>query len=513
VDFARFLHPRYRQAPVLRARMKRKVLPVAFRFLDHVPSLGAATVRGLLAMLARLERSIPSSRELEAFIRSHRPDVVLVSPLIDAASDQVDLLKSAQALGISTGACIASWDNLTNKGLLRIEPDQIFVWNEIQKGEAVEFHGIAGEKVAVTGAQLFDRWFERRPSRSRQDFCAAVGLEPDRPFVLFTCSSGFISESHRELPFVRAWIEALRGSDDARVRELGVLVRPHPYNMAAWETADLSDLPGVAVWPQRRYNAVEDAQRAVYFDSFHHCVAVVGINTSAMVEAAIVGRPVFSVVTPEFAGTQEGTLHFHHLLPENGGCVRAASSLDEHVRQLAYVLTHEEATRHEITGFVRSFIRPHGLDRPATPIVVDRIEALARLTQPEPAGTPVWAYGLRPVLVAGAAMAGLVSVAATPRRWGKLRKQMRKRLHTQRKRVAKAMRASANRRRKAGKQVRRKAATRTGSDRSGSGRAASLWQAGVLRPARKLRRLARRGRHELAMRVKHRAAGDIDPEP
>ncbi len=512
VDFTRFLHPRYRHAPVLRARMKRKVLPIAFRFLDKVPAVSAVTVQRTLSALACLERSIPSSRELETFIASHRPDVVLVSPLIDAASHQVDLVKSAKALGISTGACIASWDNLTNKGLLRIEPDLVFVWNEIQRGEAVEFHGISGDKVAVTGAQLFDRWFERRPSRSRDAFCGVVGLEPDRPFVLFTCSSGFISESHRELPFVRSWVEALRRSEDPGVRALGVLVRPHPYNTEAWETADLSDLPGVSVWPRRRYNAVEEAQRAAYFDAFHHCAAVVGINTSAMVEAAIVGRPVFSVVTPEFAGTQEGTLHFHHLLPENGGCVRAASSLEEHVGQLGYALTREAVTRHETTRFVRSFIRPHGLDRPATPIIVARIEALARLPRPHLVVTPLWSYGLRAVLVAGGALAGLVSVVATPRSWGKARRRVRQRLHTLRKRAAKAVRVSGNRARRVRKQVQRVATSRARSDRAGWG--ASLWHAGVLRPARKLRRLVRRGRYELAMRVKHRAAGsNVDPKP
>ena len=32
---------------------------------------------------------------------------------------------------------VLSWDNLTNKGLIRVQPDQVFVWNEAQKAEAV----------------------------------------------------------------------------------------------------------------------------------------------------------------------------------------------------------------------------------------------------------------------------------------------------------------------------------------------------------------------------------------
>ena len=77
-----------------------------------------------------------------------------------------------------------------------------------------------------------------------------------------------------------------------------------------------------------------------------------------MIEAAIIGRPVFSMLAEEFAGTQEGTIHFHHLLPENGGCVRIASTIDEHVSQLSDRLRDPEGARAETRRFIGSFIRP-----------------------------------------------------------------------------------------------------------------------------------------------------------
>ena len=83
------------------------------------------------------------------------------------------------------------------------------------------------------------------------------------------------------------------------------------------------------------------------------------------------------MLAPEFAGTQEGTIHFHHLLPENGGFLRIAATLDEHVAQLADRLRHPESSRAETARFVSSFIRPHGVDRPATPLFADAIERLA----------------------------------------------------------------------------------------------------------------------------------------
>jgi hypothetical protein len=286
---------------------------------------------------------------------------------------------------------------------LRIEPDLVVVWNEIQKSEATTLHGIAADRVMVTGAQLFDRWFDRQPARDRDSFCRRVGFAGAMPFVLFTGSSGFISEGRAEVAFVRRWIESLRASADPVVARVPVLVRPHPYNARAWAEADISDLPGTAVWPRGPYNPVDEENRDDFFDSLYHSAAVVGINTSAMIEAAIVGRPVLSIVTHDFAGTQEGTLHFHYLLPENGGFLRVAGSLEEHERQLADVLANPDAARQQTEQFVDHFIRPHGRSMPATPIVADAIESLAGRHTPH--RRPRFALALRPLMWTIAAIA------------------------------------------------------------------------------------------------------------
>ena len=443
MDFSRYLHPRLASAPALRARMKRKALPRGFYFLDAVRSLGVAGTRSLLKALTVLQRAIPSSRSVEAFLREHTPDVVLVSPLVDARSDQVELVKAAHALGIPVGACIPSWDNLTNKGFMRVQPDAVIVWNEAQKREAVEYHAVSPETVVVTGAQPFDRWFIRTPSATREQFCDRVGLPADRPFILYTCSSSFISISPAELEFVRTWIAALRAN--AALATMPILIRPHPYNFTAWAAAEFPDQPGVVVWPPGQYNPLEEESRNGFFDSLFHSAAVVGINTSAMIEAAILGRPVLSMLTKEFSRTQEGTLHFHHLLPENGGFLRLASTLDEHVAQLAHVMSHQDEARAETRRFVSSFIRPHGLDVPCTPLVADAIEALGRRGRRPVERTPWWAPALWPLLFGGAAYGGLWWLATDPKAVRSLRKKAGARLYRARKSMKRGVRIGLDR--------------------------------------------------------------------
>jgi hypothetical protein len=390
-DLARFSHPRYDGAPALRRRMA-KLVGRRLREPDSFEPVGrllaerlvrrlrttsdAALSERVVRLAARLEDAIPTSPGIDAFVRDHAPDVVLATPLVKYASTQVEILKSARAAGVPTGICVASWDNLTNKGLLKFRPDRVFVWNEIQRREAVELHAIPTDRVVVTGAQLFDEWFERRPSGTREDFLRRAGLEPGEPCVLFLGSSSFIG-GVAEPEFVAAWIEALRSSGDEVLQRAGIMVRPHPSMASLWADVDLSRFGNAVLWPPTSVKPVGDDARATFFDSLAHSSAVVGINTTAMIEAAIVGKPVLTVLGPEFE--QETTLHFHYLLEESGGFLSPSSSLAEHLEQLARTLREPGAGQEGRQAFVASFVRPHGLDRPATPIFADEVEKLAVL--------------------------------------------------------------------------------------------------------------------------------------
>ncbi len=454
IDFVRYWHPDFADVVALRARMKRKVLPRGLWWLDRIRTVRTETLDRVVRVLQAAERGVPVSRAVADFLRAQQPDVVIVSPLIDAASPQVDVVRAARAAGIPVAAAIASWDNLTNKGLLRVEPDRVIVWNRAQQQEVVAYHGIPADKVAVTGAQPFDRWFGRTPSQSREDFCRMVGLPPGKPFLLYTASSVFIARSEFEVPFVRRWLEALRASGDPAVRDLAILVRPHPYNGHAWQTAEFPGLGEVAIHPHGMHNAVDEGNRNTFFDSMFHSAGVVGINTSAMIESAIVGRPVFSILTPEFGGTQDGTLHFRHLLPEHGGFLRVATGFDQHVEQLSATLADSAGSLEETRRFVASFIRPNGLDRDCTSQVADAIEVLARggATTPEPdrVGSRLLRVALAPIAIGIHLWPGGRKSTFRPGRWAKDafkegRKALRRRFRPAKGKAAAGARPAAGR--------------------------------------------------------------------
>jgi hypothetical protein len=366
-DYLRYLDDAYRDAPRLRERAGRRVP----RAVKSFPGVRSRPVRrGLAWALGTAERCVPKSRPVARYLDEQRPDVMLVTPLLALGSPQVDYVRAAKRRGTATALAVASWDNITNKGALHELPDAVLVWNDAQRDEAVRLLGVPNERVVVTGAQCYDHWFEQRPGSPRDEFCRRVGLTAGRPFVLYVCSSPFIAPD--EVPFVRRWLAAVRAAPPP-VGEVGVLVRPHPQNAAQW--ADV-ELEGAVVWPPAGDDPVDESGRADYFDSMAHAVAVVGINTSAMIEAAVVGRPVLTVLADEFTGSQRGTLHFEHIAGERGA-VHVSRDLDEHVRQLADATAGcLDDERRE--SFVRRFVRPYGLDSSATPRFADAVEALSR---------------------------------------------------------------------------------------------------------------------------------------
>jgi hypothetical protein len=394
-DASRFLDPRYAGAVLLRKRsvrhLERKlpgvprslaslILPRLVRRLEGQSD--AALSRRLVAFFRRLEAGIPTYPRLDEFLRLQVPDVVLVTPLVNMGGSQTDVVKSARRAGIPVGLCVASWDNLTNKGLIRGEPDAVFVWNRRQVAEAVEMHSVPEDRIVATGAQRFDFLFNRQPSRTLAEFTDVSGLPHGRPYLIYVCSSSFIAPD--EAAFVRHWLAALRESDDEVLRTIPVLIRPHPQNPQDWDEIGPpdGDLAPFVVWPPAGSNPVDAASQEDFFESISYGLAVVGINTSAMIEAAILGRSTFTIITDQHALTQEGTLHFQHLLAENGGFLHIARSLAEHTTQLADGLAGKISDEERLRTFVGHFIRPRGLDRPATPILADEIERLAGVRRP-----------------------------------------------------------------------------------------------------------------------------------
>jgi hypothetical protein len=399
LDYVYFLQLGEERVPYLLQRARRRA-PRTFKLVMRIPGMRRpGALRAWARLLDWCDRAIPLSRRVRALVREHDPDVVLVVPHLMPSSTDAHYARSAAATGLPTAVCIPSWDNLSSKQLLRVVPDLLTVWNDVQKEEAVTLHGVPGDRVVATGAQCFDHWFGW-PPRPREEFCARVGLDPAKPYIFYAGGSLFPAPL-TEAEWCLEWIRAIRSSDEPALREAGLLIRSHPHRNPEWheKLEEFAQFEDVVIWPPTVVMPVEERTRADYFDSIYHSAVVFGINTSAMIEAGIIGRAVHTITVPEFAASQSGVLHYRYLREVGGGLVQVSETLRENVRRLGDVLAGRDTEGEEAARrFTEVFVRPQGVQVPATPVFVDAIEELVRVGPHERKPETRYLWLLRPPL-------------------------------------------------------------------------------------------------------------------
>ena len=72
--------------------------------------------------------------------------------------------------------------------------------------------------------------------------------------------------------------------------------------------------------------------------------------------------------------------------------------LEDHTRDLAATLDGRNPDPERSARFVRAFVRPRGLETPATMVFVEELEALAARPTPTPLPVPVWTHPIRLIL-------------------------------------------------------------------------------------------------------------------
>ncbi|MEZ0394860.1 MAG: hypothetical protein ABWK53_00290 [Anaerolineales bacterium] len=376
ISFIAYLKFRQPTSPVLVKRWM-SYIPFIFRWIARTER-GARWLAsdGVWRFLRKWEAAIPTDWGIRKQLRKWQPDVLVAASAILPYSKETDYLKAAGQLKIPTVLIVPSWDNLTTKGTLHVIPDWVFVWNRGQVKEAVDLHFVPEERTFCTGAPKFDPWFEIQPTVDRDTFCSRARLAPNKPYVLYVCSSEFIAGDETDL--VNQIARAMK--EHPILKDLSLLVRPHPQNMAPWTRSNLME-DNIVVWSGdlEKMNAKDTMMD--FYHSLFYSIAVIGVNTSAFIEAAIVDKPCIAISADRYTYTQMGIPHFHHLV--DADFLEIPQNLDELMPILSGILRGEDRKKENRYRFVKNFVRPQGIDVSATEILARAIENVANGKRPD----------------------------------------------------------------------------------------------------------------------------------
>ena len=358
------------QSPFYEARARSYLPSLLQRLMARIWIRGLIRSRVSGALLGLAERLSPAAVRIVEEMRSWQPDAVVAAPVNERfSSADLEYLKAGRALKIPTLLPVISWDNLTTKGYIHVVPDLLLAWNEIQAEEAIRNHRIAPERIRLIGAPLFDRWFSGIAPTPDLDFRASRGIPGDTRFI------AYLGSSH-DLVGDESWLvnELRRALDqDPACIEIPLVVRPHPANTKIFEGFSMD---GVYIVPRATTLPSIDSALQLSYDTMYHASALVGINTSAMIEALIVGKPVIAFLAPRYLGTQSETQHFRQLLAADA--VERAENPLEFVEIVKRILAGGDMQREKRRRFVERFIRPLGWTRSAGDAAADVIEAACR---------------------------------------------------------------------------------------------------------------------------------------
>lgn len=356
----------------------RSYLTPLIRFnADKWPLRRLLAREGTQLLLEKIEAWVPPAKDIVRSLQEKKPDVVIASPVDMRFSEEVEYVKAAKSLGIPTVALVLSWDNLTTKGLFAVVPDLMLAWNEAHASEAVGIHKMPASGVVIVGSTFFDKWFDAdHLLMSREDLCARLGIDPGRPFITYLGSSANIARDETWL--VERIVEGIRSHSNEKVRQLGIVVRPHPANSKVYQRLSADD---VVVWPRNGALPESETSQKEFFSTLTHSVGTVGINTSGMIDAIILDKPCVSVVTDEYRDTQSAAAHFKHLVASDA--LELAEGVDGSLRSLEAMLSGEDKRKEARNRFVRSFVWPCGNNTPAGAVAARAVELAAQGVKPE----------------------------------------------------------------------------------------------------------------------------------
>lgn len=166
----------------------------------------------------------------------YNPDFVLCTNVIGEAD--ISLMKHARRRGRGAYAMIRGWDNLTSKGTIRFKPDQLMVYNENIKREAVEYGDMRAERITVVGMPHYDSYVNSGFYWTREEFFLRLGLDPAKKLIVYAMGGNIAVED----PYNHAKMinDAIDRGD---LPPTQLLIRAHPkYDMTV---SDISQLKHV----------------------------------------------------------------------------------------------------------------------------------------------------------------------------------------------------------------------------------------------------------------------------
>jgi hypothetical protein len=302
-------------------------------------------------LFRKLDEACNKKDAFRSYFEKYKPDVVFAPDVF--GSGDVLLLKSAQIHKVRTLGMVASWDNNTTKGLMRVVPNRLLVQNKIIEEESINIQNISSEIIKVVGIAHYDYYRNYQPI-SREEYFNKLGIDKSKRLIMFSpAGDKFITTDWQICEILKEAYTDKKITDD-----IVTLIRVHPANIVSFGKFTPNEHFVVEV-PGVRFEGLSDKRNELdkksldhLLDTLAHVDLVINVVSSIVIDAAVLDKP---VITIGFEGWEKkvpfGSSVKRYHMDENmdkllkiGGTPIVRNS-EELIKQINIYLKHPEFDR------------------------------------------------------------------------------------------------------------------------------------------------------------------------
>lgn len=336
---------------------RRRMMKVGARLLAF-----PAALRALTALERELHYRFRPTRELDRLFEELRPDLVFNGSHIHGMAAELPL-RVAHRMGIRTAGFVFSWDNLTSRSRIFVPYDDVIVWTE---GIRQQYLGLYPEtpqdRVIATGTPQLDFHFKDEHKMSREDLCRKIGIDPARPYVLYTAGiDHHFFEEHLHVETVAR----LLGEIDVPQRPQLVVrtyVKGTSDEMKALARRGLPETVFPKVEWSERWQTPELADLTTWTSLLQHCALGINAASTVSLELMLFNKPIINLRydppgsnLPWCLGYERHILFDHYKPVAESGATMVAESTDDMARFLRRGLVEPEADAGARKSFIDQF--------------------------------------------------------------------------------------------------------------------------------------------------------------
>lgn len=130
------------------------------------------------------------------YFEKYNPDLIFSMDCKHIFDSQ--LIFEAKKRKIKTMGMVRSWDNLTAKGVLKVIPDNLIVYNETIKKEAMKYSDVKSDSIYVSGIPNYDMYTNEERT-NRNDFLKKIKVDNSKKIILFAPTGNHYSKTDSQI--------------------------------------------------------------------------------------------------------------------------------------------------------------------------------------------------------------------------------------------------------------------------------------------------------------------------